>query len=84
MRGGIDTGDHHFRPRLVGVVWARNNIQSRDVQLSSPCCAGSMESSQSVISQWSWGFRNVRGGVDPGDHRFRPRIAGVVGALKDF
>ena len=27
--------------------------------------------SQSAIGQWGWGFDAVRGGFDPGDHRFR-------------
>ena len=27
--------------------------------------------SQSAIGQWGWGFHTVRGGFDPGDHRFR-------------
>ena len=25
-------------------------------------------------SQWGWGFHTVRGGIDPGDHHFRPRF----------
>ena len=31
-----------------------------------------------------WGFHTVLGGIDPGDHRFRPRFAGVVDVWKDF
>ena len=34
--------------------------------------------SQSAIGQWGWGFHTVRGGFDPRDHRFRPRVVGVV------
>ena len=30
-----------------------------------------------------WAFRIVRGGIDPGDHRFRPRFVGVVYVWKD-
>ena len=30
------------------------------------------------------GFHTVRGGIDPEDHRFRPRIAGVVDICKDL
>ena len=26
-----------------------------------------------------WGFHTVRRGIDPRDHRFRPRFVGVVG-----
>ena len=25
-----------------------------------------------------WGFQTVRGGIDPGDHRLRPRFVGVA------
>ena len=31
-----------------------------------------------------WGFYTVRGGIDPGDHRFRPQVVGIVKVLKDF
>ena len=31
-----------------------------------------------------WGFHTVRGGFDPGDHRFRPEVVRVVKVLKDF
>ena len=31
-----------------------------------------------------WGFRIVRGGIDPGDHCFCPRFVGVVHAWKDI
>ena len=34
--------------------------------------------SESAIGQWGWGFHTVRGGFDPADHRFRPRVVGVV------
>ena len=40
--------------------------------------------SQSAIGQWDWGFHTVRGGVDPGDHCFRPQVVGVVKVWKDF
>ena len=30
-----------------------------------------------VTNQWDWGFHNVRGGIDPGDLRFRPQDVGV-------
>ena len=33
---------------------------------------------QSTIGLWGWGFHTVRGGFDPGDYRFRPRVVGVV------
>ena len=34
--------------------------------------------SQSAITQWGWGFHTVRGGIDPGDLRFRPLVFEVV------
>ena len=43
-----------------------------------------MSESQSEISQWGWGSRIVRGGVDPGDLRFRRKVVGVVEKWKDF
>ena len=46
--------------------------------------SGSTNLSQSAASQWGWGFHTVRGGIDPGDHRFRPRIVGVIEVWKDF
>ena len=40
--------------------------------------AGSMSPSQSAITQWGWGFHTLRGGIDPGDLRLRPRLVGFV------
>ena len=31
-----------------------------------------------------WGFHIVRGGIDPGDRRFRPRGVGIVDVWKAF
>ena len=36
-----------------------------------------MNPSQSIITQWGWGFHTLRGGIDPGDRCVRPRIVGV-------
>ena len=33
---------------------------------------------QSTMAYLSWGFHTVWGGIDPWDHRFRPRFVGVV------
>ena len=38
--------------------------------------------SQTAIGQWDWGFHTLRGGFDPGDHRFRPQVVGVVRVWK--
>ena len=40
--------------------------------------------SQSAIGRQGWGFHTVRGGFDPGDHRFRPQVVGVVDVWRDF
>ena len=39
--------------------------------------------SQSAIGRNYWGFHTVRRGFDPGDHRFRPRVVGVVDLWRD-
>ena len=31
-----------------------------------------------------WGFHTMGGGIDPGDHRFRPRFVGVVNVWKNL
>ena len=40
--------------------------------------------SQSAIGQWGWGFHTMRGVFDPGDHRFRPQVVGVVDVWRNF
>ena len=40
--------------------------------------------SQSTVGWWGWGFHMVRGGVDQGYHRFRPRVVGIVNVWRDF
>ena len=71
---------------------------TRDGNLSSPGAAGprrgpkgqlspragSKSPSQSAITLWGWIFHTVRGGIDPGDQLFRPRVVGVVDIWKDF
>ena len=41
-------------------------------------------SSQSATGQRGWGLHTVRGGFDPIDHRFRPRVVGVVDVGRYF
>ena len=43
-----------------------------------------MRPSQSVITQWGWGFHTLRGGIDPENLRLRPRVVGVVEIWNDF
>ena len=38
----------------------------------------------SATSQLGWGFHTLRGGIDPGDLRFRPRVVGVAFIWKHF
>ena len=40
--------------------------------------------SQSAIGQCGWDIHTVRGGIDPGDHHFRPRFVGIVEVWQDF
>ena len=40
--------------------------------------------SQPAISRWEWGFRTVLTRFDPGDHRFRSLVVGVLKVWKDF
>ena len=42
-----------------------------------------MGSSQTAITQWGWAFHTLRGGIDPGDLRFRRGVVGVVDTWKD-
>ena len=92
LRGGIDQGDLYFRPRVAGVVDIWSEFSSGDKTLSSLGAAGprrwqegqpsprasSMSLIQSATSQWGWGFHTRRGGIDPGDLCFRPRVVGIV------
>ena len=77
----LDPGDLRLRPRVVGVVdrwidcWPKGQITPR---------AGSMSPSQLAITQWGWSFHSLRGGIDPGYLRFRPRVVGDVDIWKDF
>ena len=40
--------------------------------------------SQSATRQLGWGFHTLRGGIDPGDPRFRPRVVEIVEIWKGF
>ena len=84
LRGRIDPGDHRIRPPSVGVLDAWKDLSSGDGILPSPGGACSTNPSQSTISELGWGFYIVRGGIDPGDYRFRPRFIGVADTWKDF
>ena len=50
-----------------------------DGNLFSLGCAVSMhDPSRSATGQWDWGFHTVRSDFNPGDHRFGPRVDGIV------
>ena len=94
----IDPEDIRFGPGVVLVVELWNDLRSADGNLSFPTAAGprrgpegkvsprpgSMGPSQSAITQLGWSFHTLRGGFDPRDLRFRPRVDGVIEILKNF
>ena len=43
-----------------------------------------MSPSQLAITQLGWGFYTLRGGIYPGDLRFRPQVVGVVEVWREF
>ena len=95
VRIGIDAGDLRFRPRVVVVVEIWKNFLSEDETLSFPGVAGPRScpegklspragsTSLKPISSQPVGF-TLRGGIDPGDLRFRPRVVGVVDVWNGF
>ena len=84
-----------FRPRVVVVVEIWKNFLSEDETLSFPGVAGPRScpegklspragsTSLKPISSQPVGF-TLRGGIDPGDLRFRPRVVGVVDVWNGF
>ena len=69
--GGIDPGDHRFRPRFVVGVHVRKDVRSGNGTLSSPRATLGLRTP-------GWGFYIVWGCIDPEGHRFCPRFVGVV------
>ena len=53
-------------------------ISNQPVELGFPHLAGRHRPVGSAFSS------PVRGGLDPGDHRFRPQVVGLVKVFKDF
>ena len=81
--GWYRPGDHRVRPRFVGVVDVLKVSNDPGIRPYPPRLALDPRSSrQSAIIQWGQGFHTVRGGIDAGYHRFRPRFVGVVHVLK--
>ena len=74
-RDGMGPEDHHFRPRFVGVADLWKNFCSGDDIVSSPAGGGSANARLGFSKKpVGLGIPHVVGGVDPGDHRFRPRF----------
>ena len=84
VRADIVRRDNRFRAGLIGVVDIRKALCSEAGIVYSPGAGGFTNPSQSGIGQWGWDFHNVRGGINPGDHRFRLRFVGVVDVWKDL
>ena len=98
VQGGLDPGDLRFRLWVIGVVDVLKDFFSGYGNLPFPGAAGPRRCPQgqlsprvgSVSSQpisdrpVGAGFPHRAGGVDPGDHRFRPGAAGVVDVWSDF
>ena len=49
-------------------------IRGWDLILSRWRWLHELQTNQSALSQWGWGFHTVRDRIDMGDHRFRPRF----------
>ena len=84
MRGGFDPGDHRSRPKVVRVVKVWIDNPGMGTYPPRGALALCTILSQSAIGQLGWGGYTARGGIDPGDHRFRPRVVGVVHVWRDF
>ena len=81
-----DRGITVLVPRLSEMymyVW--KHFSSRDENLSSPGCAGSIYDCQPISDRpVGLGFPHPAGQFGPGDHRFRPQFVGVVNIWKDL
>ena len=76
VRVGIVRGGHRFRPRLIGVVDIRKAFCPEDGIVDSPGASGFTNPSQPAISQWGWGFHNMRGSTR-GTTVFVPGLLGL-------
>ena len=63
------TGTTVFVPGLLG-LYMHGRIYDAGMGLYPPRVVLALRISD-------WGFHTVRGGIDPGDHRFRPRFVRV-------
>ena len=83
MRGVIDPGNHRFRPRFVR-VYMYGRISGQGLAPHPLRVALALRTQTNQQSDRGWGFHTVRRGIDPGNHRFRPRFVGIVDVWKDF
>ena len=69
-------------PVRPSCLW--KDFKSRHGTLFCPGGAGSTNPGQYAIRQWAWGFRTVRGGIDPGGNRFRIRFVWSCRFMEGF
>ena len=80
LHGAVSTrGDHCFRPRFGGVADVGRICDPRMGSYKfEVALALRTPRSQLAISPGGWSFHTVRGSVNPGVSRSRPRFVGVV------
>ena len=77
VRDGIDPGDYRFLLWFIGVVYIYGRISDPGMGSYIPRVALPLRTP-------GWSLHTVRGGIDPGGHRCRPRIIGTVDVQEDF
>ena len=83
VRGGIVREDNRFHPRIICSRRCKEGVLFRWDRILPGCRL--LHESQPISNQLvGWGFHTVRGGIDPEDHRSRPRFVGVLDVWKDF
>ena len=65
--GGIDPGDHRFRPRFIRVVDVRKYFSDSGMEPYPPRVALALQTP-------GWGFHTVQCGVEPGNRWFIPDL----------
>ena len=97
VQGGIDPGDHCFRPRVAmsSRCMERCPIPGGDFIVTE--CGGTLTLAEraTLAARWcepqaisdqsmGWEFQTVRGGMDPGDHCLRHRVDGFADRWRGF
>ena len=72
MRGVIDPGDYCFRPRFIRHVGKGFSYDPGMGPYPPQVALAPLTPAYHAIGQWVYGFRIVRGGIDPGYRRFCP------------